>query len=176
MKILYCLLYCGLLGILSFLLGRILPKSWFSAERFPYRSLPFEKNGKFYERFGIRKWQNRVPDMSKWFPKLMPAKKVTADFEAQLPVMIQETCIAEFIHSLLCVAGLYCLKLWPGVGGVVFTLIYILIGNVPYILIQRYNRPRFCKLQARVHRNQKHEEVSAANGNVDFKLQYRTGA
>ena len=154
MKLLYCLLYCGSLGILSFLLGRILPKCWFQADRFPYRSLPFEKGGKFYERFGIRKWQARVPDMSKLFPKLMPVKKVTADFAASLPAMIRETCVAELIHGLLCVFALPCLLIWPGWGGRSFLSLYIL-GNLPFIMIQRYNRPRLQRLQNKMAQKRK---------------------
>ena len=154
MRLFYCVLYCGTLGFLSFLLGRILPGSWFQAQKLPYRSLPFEKEGKFYERFGIRKWQNRVPDMSKLFPKLMQPKQVTRDFASELPLMIRETCIAEFIHSLLCLLALPCLLIWPGWGGSIFLLLYIL-GNLPFIMIQRYNRPRLQHLQARMDRRRK---------------------
>ena len=58
---------------------------------------------------------------------------------------------AECIHLLLPLAGLYCLRLWPGAGGIVVTLLYFL-GNLPFVLIQRYNRPRLqrlCALQQR---------------------------
>ena len=38
------------------------------------------------------------------------------------------------------------LKIWPGAGGVLITVIYIVLGNLPFIIIQRYNRPRLQKL------------------------------
>ena len=63
--------------------------------------------------------------------------------------MICETCIAELIHALLCLSGLYCLKLWPGAGGIIAAIVYILLFNLPFILIQRYNRPRLIRLQQR---------------------------
>ena len=62
--------------------------------------------------------------------------------------MIRETCAAELTHLLEAVAGLWCLHLWPGVGGVVMASLCILI-NLPFILIQRYNRPRFLRLLRR---------------------------
>ena len=62
--------------------------------------------------------------------------------------MIQETCVAELTHVLLSVCGLYALRLWPGAGGVLITAVYILFGNVPFIIIQRYNRPRLQRLEA----------------------------
>lgn len=36
----------------------------------------------------------------------------------------------------------------PGVGGVCITIIYIVLGNLPFIVVQRYNRPRLQKLFA----------------------------
>lgn len=38
--------------------------------------------------------------------------------------------------------------IWSGVGGVCITIIYIVLGNLPFIVVQRYNRPRLQKLFA----------------------------
>ena len=43
-------------------------------------------------------------------------------------------------------AGLALLKIWRGPGGVILTVIYIVFGNLPFLLIQRYNRPRLLRL------------------------------
>lgn len=141
-----CFWYFAITGIASFLIGRILPKKWFRADCFPYYSFAFEKEGRIYDKLNIRRWQNKVPDMSKIFPKLMPAKSLSSNYQECIPRMLQETCVAEFIHLILCVTGLYCIKLWPGVGGIVFAVVYIVVFNLPFILIQRYNRPRLMKL------------------------------
>lgn len=151
MGFLKCALYAAVIGLLSFLLGRIMPASWFQEDKFPYRAMAWEKGGSFYNTvFHIRKWQAKVPDMSKIFPSLMPAKQIRPDFKEELPRMITETCIAEWIHGLLCFLALPCLWLWEGWGGVLFTLAYILIGNIPFILIQRYNRPRLMGLRKKM--------------------------
>ena len=146
MKFLHCALYLAVTGIIAFLVGRIVPKSWFQEDRFPYHSYPVEQ--KLYRALRVKKWQSKVPDMSRIFPALMPAKKLTADTFANLQGMIQETCVAEMIHSLLSLTGLACLAIWPGAGGIILTLVYILLGNLPFIMIQRYNRPRLQKLLA----------------------------
>lgn len=39
--------------------------------------------------------------------------------------------------------------LWRGIGGVAFAAVYILLGNVPFVIIQRYNRPRLQRLYDR---------------------------
>ena len=153
MGFLKCAAYAAVIGGLSFLLGRIVPAGWFQESRFPYRSMDWEQGGAFYNRvFRIRKWQSRVPDMSRILPGMMPAKKISANVSDKLPRMITETCIAEWIHVLLCVFSFPFLWLWPGWGGLLFMILYILLGNLPFILIQRYNRPRLIALQDRLTR------------------------
>ena len=72
--------------------------------------------------------------------------------------MIRETCVAEFIHVLLCIASLGCLRIWPGFGGFCMAFLYTL-GNIPFIMIQRYNRPRLVSLQGRCSGSRKEREV-----------------
>lgn len=144
-----CIIYLIVTGIISFVLGRILPKAWFKEETIPFRLFSFEKEGKIYKKIGIHKWQNKVPDMSRIFKNIMPAKKMEKDLQNKLPRMIQETCVAEFIHLLLCFLGLYCIRLWDGIGGYMIAILNIL-GNLPFILIQRYNRPRLLYLKRKL--------------------------
>lgn len=156
-----CFWYLAITGIFAFFTGRILPKRWFRSDLFPYRSWAFEKEGRIYDSLKIRRWQNKVPDMSRILPKLMPAKNLSGNYRERMPRMLQETCVAEMIHSLLCVTGLYCLKLWPGNGGIVIVILYIVIFNLPFILIQRYNRPRLMKITKRM---QQQIETEAKKG------------
>ena len=128
---LMCLLYIAALGVLSFVVGRLIPKHWFHADRFPWVC-----------------HQAKIPDMSRIFVKIMPEKKLTKENYENLPRMIEETCVAEWTHILLSIAGLGLLKIWSGVGGVCITIIYIVLGNLPFIVVQRYNRPRLQKLFA----------------------------
>ena len=130
---LMCLLYIAALGVLSFVVGRLIPKHWFHADRFPWVCHPAEQ--KLWKRLRI-------------FVKIMPEKKLTKENYENLPRMIEETCVAEWTHILLSIAGLGLLKIWSGVGGVCITIIYIVLGNLPFIVVQRYNRPRLQKLFA----------------------------
>jgi len=144
--ILLCFLYLAFTGILGFFLGRLLPKHWFDEKNPLFQSRSFEQNGKIYEKLGVRSWQNRVPDMSRILPGLLPPKRYAGCTPEALPRMITETCIAEFIHLLLAFTGLGCLLIHQGAAGVIITLLYEL-GNLPYILIQRYNRPRLVRIR-----------------------------
>ena len=122
-----------------------MPKRWFCAGRFPFRVRPWEQ--KLYQALRVKQWQNTLPDMSRILPKLMPPKKMTADYGSRLPRMLQETCVAEFIHVLLSILGFGAVFIVGGAWGWIISIVYFLAGNLPYIIIQRYNRPRLLRLE-----------------------------
>ena len=157
MKFFHCILYMAALGILFFIIGRLIPKGWFRPDCFPWRCHPAEQ--KLWKWLRVRQWQSKVPDMSRIFTKLMPAKKLTRETYGDLPRMIEETCAAEWTHILLSLMGLAMLRIWPGVGGVCVTAVYILLGNLPFIAIQRYNRPRLQKLLAMQRQKNEHRRT-----------------
>lgn len=144
MGLLYCLIYIALIGILFFALGRFASGIDFAPDRFPFRCYPFET--KLWDALKVKSWQGKLPDMSKILPKLMPAKDMSRESLADIPRMIRETCVAELTHVLLSILGLALPFIWQGAGGIIFMLVYILLGNLPFIIIQRYNRPRLQKL------------------------------
>ena len=59
--------------------------------------------------------------------------------------MIKETCIAEAAHLALMIMGFGCASIWEGKGGVVISIVYFIV-NIPFVLIQRYNRPRLRRI------------------------------
>ena len=152
-----CLLYIAALGVVFFVVGRLVPKSWFKADHFPWRCYSYEQA--IWKALRVKQWQAKVPDMSRLFKKLMPAKALTQKTAQDLPIMIQETCVAELTHGLLCFAGLALLKIWRGPGGVILTVIYIVFGNLPFLLIQRYNRPRLQRLLEKQSRRANRKEA-----------------
>ena len=148
MSFLYAVLYIAALGILSHFLGQALPRAHFSAERFPYRAAQWEKGGKAYEKLGIKHWKDHLPDMSKIMPDMVK-KKMSAAKEQGMEVLIEETCVAECVHWALIVLSLGIFLFWRSPWAIVFWLVYNILGNLPFIIIQRYNRPRLVMLEQR---------------------------
>ena len=148
-----CMVYLAMTGFLFFLLGRVLPKKWFDSDEAPFKRWEFEREGKLYDRFLIRRWKDKVPDMSKLFPSWMPTKSPGQGKRSleEIEALLRETCVAETVHSLLAIAGAGCLYLWPGAGGMLLTVLWA-AGNIPFIMIQRYNRPRFRGIRDRLRR------------------------
>lgn len=157
-----CALYLLTLALLAHPVGQTLPRRWFDGGRFPYACYKWEKQGKLYTRIGVDRWKTLVPDMSRILPDMV-RKQVTptAVTAAQAAVLVQETCVAEAVHTASSLLGLICLWLWPGWGGAAVWLVWFLLGNLPFILIQRYNRPRLMRLrdllQRREQRKGNHE-------------------
>lgn len=167
-----CLVYLAAIGLAVFFLGRMLPKDWFSWGEFPYKLLPFEQNGKIYEALGIRKWKDRLPDMSRICPKLVPSKALPKSVTTQqVEAMLQETCIAEFTHTVLCILGYGCVTLWKSTGGRVLYVLYLL-GNLPFCLIQRYNRPKLLRILSKLQAKQMTGTGNTNEQGFDIKLQY----
>lgn len=55
--------------------------------------------------------------------------------------MINETCIAEATHVIVAILGFGCIFVWNGIGGWIVSVLF-LITNIPFIIMQRFNRPR----------------------------------
>ena len=140
------ILFMALAGLASQLLGSLLPRRIFHGDRPPFAPFGWEKNGKVYERLHIRRWKDHVPDMSRIMKNMVKKKLPAGSSSAHMNLLVQETCVAELIHALLIVAGLWLLHIWPGIGGWIVYLVYALVGNLPFIIIQRYNRPRLVRL------------------------------
>ena len=101
MTILKSLLYYVITGMAAFFIGRFLPKQWVDAHKPLYRSHPYEQDGRIYERLHIRRWQNKVPDMSRLLPGRMPPKSLQKHI-----FMCNKTarCMTFFVHRAVYLA------------------------------------------------------------------------
>ena len=148
--------YTAAWGAACFPLGRLLKRLPLNWERPPFAGMAWERGGAVYEGLGIRCWKDIAPDVSRWFPGIVPRKAFSGMVTAQKARdMLAETCVAELTHLILCLTGLVMLPLWPGAGGLVYYGIYALLGNLPFIAIQRYNRPRYRQLLEKAERRER---------------------
>ncbi len=76
MGLLSCLIYIAAVGLIFFIVGRLIPKEILDENSFPFRAFVFEDGGRIYDRIGIKNWMNRLPDMSRMLPQIMPTKKL----------------------------------------------------------------------------------------------------
>ena len=162
MGFVYSLIYLATMSVVVFLIGRFYPRKWIFENSFPFRSFSFEKDGKSYEKIGIRKWKTIWPDASMilhgLFPKHYPKKRLENNNVTKIPVLIKESCVAESTHVITSILGFVCIAIWRGVGGIITSIVYFL-ANIPPIIIQRYNRPRLKKSLRLAEKRQKKEHI-----------------
>lgn len=137
--------YLLALSLLAHPIGQALPRRWFSGDRWPWAPAPFEKEGRFWRKLGVHRWKDKVPDMSRLLGDMVK-KQLAPDGKTDYALLVQETCVAECVHCWLVVLSVGMLFLWKSVWSWALWLVYNLLGNVSFILIQRYNRPRLLRL------------------------------
>lgn len=137
--------YLLALSLLAHPVGQALPRRWFSGDRWPWAPAPFEKEGRFWRKLGVHRWKDKVPDMSRLLGDMVK-KQLAPDGKTDYALLVQETCVAECVHCWLIVLSVGMLFLWKSVWSWLLWLVYNLLGNVSFILIQRYNRPRLLRL------------------------------
>ncbi len=125
--------------------GRCLrPDGWLFRER------RWEQGGRFYDRrLGIRGWKDRLPEAGALYRGGFSKRNLQGTDTSHVRVFVRETCRAEAGHwctVLLSFTFFAWLPWWialfmPPVG---------LLGNIPCIAVQRYNRPRLRQLQRRL--------------------------
>ena len=146
MRFLRSVLFHLCMGVVVFLIGRLLPRRWIREDKFPYKSFRFEKNGEIYHKIKIMQWKTKLPDasliISKFLPKFLPAKRL--ENQKKIPVLIKETCVAEATHSVAAILGFIPVFIWGGVGAWLSAILFFAY-NLPYVLMQRFNRPRLIR-------------------------------
>lgn len=165
MAFLWSVLYVIAIGIASHFIGEAIPRDRFDAKSALFRTRAWERGGRIYEKLKIQKWKDRMPDMSRIMKDMVPKRVGACPKAADVWVLVGETCRAEAVHWGLCVASLaICLfwldMLWAGLA----LSLAVILGNIPFILIQRYNRPMLIDLAKRL---EVREERKRKNARID---------
>jgi glycosyl-4,4'-diaponeurosporenoate acyltransferase len=98
-----------------------------------------ERGGRAYERWGIRRWKDRLPEAGALFAG--GVSKRTSGGRDQLDRFATETRRAEWTHwILLACSPLF--ALWNPWYLTIAMVAYAVAANVPCLVVQRYNRAR----------------------------------
>lgn len=140
-------LHFGFAGFLTHL-PQAVQKKWFDHRRARFAVSAGEM--RWYRRIGLPKWKDHLPQFNNDFDKRRLRKTLSA---AYLEEFIFNTCRAEVIHMGIALLGylslLFCLLCDDPAGNLpLFAAIATVIAvcNLPFSMIQRYNRSRLEKL------------------------------
>ena len=152
----HAVIYTASLGVVSHYVGQALPRRWFHPDRFPFKSFRWEQEGNVYRRLGVQHWKDLVPDMSKVMPDMIPKRVSLRGTAEEAMTLVQETCVAEAVHGVLMVLSVWNYLLCQNLLGLAVTLFDAIFLNLPYWIIQRYNRPKLLRLAEKLHRKENH--------------------
>lgn len=141
-------------GVAAHVLGLIIPIDRFDIDSFPFYSFKWERNGAVYKKFRISSWMAKLPDMSKIIPYMFKKELGNELSPEHILRYIRETCLAELVHIILILASPLLFAAVGGIRGFAFMLIYS-VCNLPFIMIQRYNRPKLKRLYMRQMKKEK---------------------
>ncbi|WP_208560402.1 glycosyl-4,4'-diaponeurosporenoate acyltransferase [Marinilactibacillus kalidii] len=107
----------------------------------------WEKEGQFWESYtAVKNWKDKLPDGASLIGLGYKKKHLQSISEVDYDRFILETKRAELTHWLILLpAPLF--FFWNPLGAAWLNIIYAVIVNVPFIIIQRYNRPRLERIQ-----------------------------
>lgn len=135
-------LYWVLTGV-RILIDPFLPRSWIDPDAWPFRLSEWEEGGEFYRRvLHIDRWKDRLPTFAgrTGFDK----KRLSTSDPAYLAKFVTETCRGES-HHLRSIGSVLLMRLWTPFSMWLVMVTLATMGNLPFIAIQRYNRPRLRK-------------------------------
>jgi glycosyl-4,4'-diaponeurosporenoate acyltransferase len=110
------------------------------------RTRGWEGDGRTYERLGIRRWKDRLPEAGALFTGGVSKRQLPGG-RAHLEGFAVETRRAELAHWWA-MAAAPAFVLWNQALPAVLLVTYGVAVNLPFIAIQRYNRLRVSRVLA----------------------------
>ncbi len=117
-----------------------LPEHVFNPSHRRYKSFRWERNGDFYrDVLRIDLWKDKLPCLT---GLTHFSKKNLANHRVDyLEQFVVETCRAESNHWTA-IGSVIVMRLWTPFDLWLVCFVIAFVGNLPFICIQRYNRPR----------------------------------
>ncbi|WLR47403.1 glycosyl-4,4'-diaponeurosporenoate acyltransferase [Halobacillus litoralis] len=136
---------CIHLGVSS--LVSVVPDAFVNAFAGIYRVKRWESQDKVYERLGVKKWKDRLPEARKWFRREKSAAHLRRS--SQWERFEKQTNRSELSHWMQMLAAPFFFLFNPPWAGWIMVA-YALLFNLPFIIVQRYNRVRLMRMKGRV--------------------------
>lgn len=126
---------------ISYLCFKI-PLSYFEKDNKVFKTRKWEQSGQIWQKiFKVKKWKSRIIEGSSIAKESYDKSHLHGTKRSDLSTFAAETRRAELTHWMLILpAPLF--FLWNPIWAGWVMIIYALIVNLPFIIIQRYNRGR----------------------------------
>ncbi|MGC3953039.1 MAG: hypothetical protein QM804_02100 [Propionicimonas sp.] len=157
-----CILYTVLVVIRAWV-DVLIPDRFLRPDSWWFRIRDWERDGEWYrDQLRIDRWKDKLPSLKT--AARFSKKRLSAASHRYLDRFVTETCRAESNH-LRAIGAVMVMRLWTPVDLWSVCLMLAIVGNLPFIMIQRYNRPRLMRALERIERR----ELAAAGGDPELR-------
>lgn len=120
------------------ILGPNIHNEWLFTER------KWEHGGKTYQNvFKVKYWKSHLPELHDFVQSIFCKKHIPQFNGDYLQKFLAESCRSEFTHWAI-ISSTLLFFLWYENANYIFYFSILL--NIPYIIVQRYNRPRIVRM------------------------------
>ncbi|MBO1212233.1 glycosyl-4,4'-diaponeurosporenoate acyltransferase [Staphylococcus nepalensis] len=148
-KIIYNALYWFVIQMIIAQLGTYISRKCLENGHIYFKSWPIEQEGQLWQKVvKVQYWKNHLPDGQRINSTIISKSNFDKSSHAdEVRQFILETRRAEFVHLLSIVPVIVFAKSSSSVK--MINLVYVVIANVPCIIVQRYNRPKLERVYLR---------------------------
>jgi glycosyl-4,4'-diaponeurosporenoate acyltransferase len=127
------------------LLGLLIPGRWLRHDRGMFRQARWESSAFYKRRLKVHLWKKFLPDGAATTKSGFRKKSLDGSSPEYLEKFLVESCRAELVHWVA-ILPFWVFGFWAPAVVIAPMFAYALIVNLPCIITQRYNRPRFAAL------------------------------
>lgn len=151
--------YVCFLGLVAGFFFAVIPKKVFYRLSPLFKERRYEKGGIFYNKyFKINQWKDKLPQFSELTRFGFKKASLNNISDEYLEIFKTETMRAELTHFVLIILSPLYVFVKPDILHIL-TLTGCILGNIPFIMIQRYNRIRIIKLQSRLKNHIRNSKI-----------------
>ncbi len=165
--LLWFLLAFGVVVVATFLiafLASLLPIKFYDPDKKIFHVFKFEK--KLYEKLGIKKWKDKIPELGKQLSGFDKHTIAEPDNPEYVHKFLVENCKGDFLHAISIVYSILSLFILLFIMPYPFILtmwlpiafVAIFIHSLSYMIL-RYTRPKLMVLHKRLTRNKQEENI-----------------
>lgn len=148
--IILCFILWPLFQLTAIFICNLINKKFYSLDKTIFKTFRWEQNGKIYKKiFYVHLWKKYLPDGGAVVKSGFKKKKLMNISDEYLNKFLQESCRAELSHWLA-IFPFWIFGLFIQGNLIIYMFAYALLVNIPCIIAQRYNRPRFIKLLGKI--------------------------
>jgi len=136
-------------SIIVTLISTKLPDRYYNYRNWIYKERKWEKNGEFYQQmFKVKRWKKHMPEIADFINSVFSKKSIKEFDNAYIEKYLLESCRAEFAHWCIIFSSVMFL-FYAGTAAFIYMFLISVLIDVPFIIIQRYNRPRILHIMKR---------------------------